>query len=108
MYCKIPCFVYIFDLYLKRTGMNTKVLLSMGTVSALLFWVGGTIAGFIHGNYNPVSDTVSELGALGTKSHLFMTVIMYLSGITGVLFAIGAVIACRKAGMNIIPAVIAV
>src|SRR5476649_784522 len=85
--------------------MNTKLLLAMGTASALIFWIGGTIAGFIHGNYNPISDTVSELGALGTKSHTFMTIIMYLSGITGILFAIGAVMACRQAGINIIPAI---
>jgi hypothetical membrane protein len=88
--------------------MNTKLLLTMGTVSALVFWIGGTIAGFIHGNYNPVSDTVSELGALWAKSHVFMTVVMYLSGITGILFSIGAFTACRQAGMNIIPAITAV
>lgn len=85
--------------------MNTRLLLAMGTVSALIFWLGGTIAGFIHGNYSPISDTVSELGALGTKSHVFMTVVMYLSGITGILFAIGAVMASRQAGINILPAI---
>jgi len=85
--------------------MNTKTLLTMGTVSAAVFWIGGTIAGFIHGNYNPVSDTVSELGALGTKSHLFMTVVMYISGLAGILFTIGAVRACRKTGINILPAI---
>lgn len=85
--------------------MNTKSLLIMGTVSALIFWIGGTIAGFIHGNYNIISDTVSELGALRTKSHVFMTVVMYLSGVTGILFAIGAVKACRQAGISIIPAI---
>jgi hypothetical protein len=85
--------------------MNTKSLLAMGTISALVFWIGGTIAGFIHGNYNIISDTVSELGALGTKSHPFMTVVMYLSGFSGILFSIGAVMACRQAGISIIPAI---
>lgn len=88
--------------------MNTKFLLAMGTASALLFWIGGTIAGFIHGNYNPVSDTVSELGALWAKSHIFMTVVMYLSGITGILFVIGAVAACRQTGVNYIPVITAI
>src|SRR6202012_5811171 len=88
--------------------MNTKFLLAMGTVSALIFWIGGTIAGFIHGNYNSVSDTVSELGALWAKSHVFMTVVMYLSGITGILFVIGAIKACRQLGINYIPVVTAV
>jgi len=88
--------------------MNTKTLLAMGTASALIFWLGGAIAGIIHGNYSFISDTVSELGALGTKSHLFMTVVMYLSGVTGILFVIGAVKACRQAGINIIPAITAV
>jgi hypothetical membrane protein len=84
--------------------MNTKFLLAMGTVSALLFWIGGTIAGFIHGNYSFISDTVSELGAYHARSHTFMTVVMYLSGITGILFSVGAVMACRQIGINIIPA----
>jgi hypothetical membrane protein len=88
--------------------MNTKSLLAMGTVSALIFWLGGTVAGFIHGNYSPISDTVSELGALGTKSHIFMTLVMYLSGITGILFSVGAVMACRQTGINILPAISAV
>lgn len=87
--------------------MNIKFLLAMGTLSALLFWIGGTVAGFIHGNYNPVSDTVSELGALWAKSHIFMTVVMYLSGITGVLFVTGAIMACRQTGINVIPVVTA-
>lgn len=87
---------------------KTKLLLSLGTTSALIFWVGGTIAGFIHGNYNPLNDTVSELGAIWAKSHLFMTVVMYLSGICGVLFSIGLVIACRQLRLNMIPAITAV
>ena len=63
---------------------------------------------FRSGNYSPISDTVSELGALGTKSHVFMTVVMYLSGIAGILFTIGAVMACRKLGLNIIPPIMAI
>ncbi len=108
MYCKIPCFVYICFGSEKFTDMNTKFLLAMGTVSALLFWIGGAIAGVIHGNYSFISDTVSELGALGTKSHVFMTIVMYLSGIAGILFVIGAVMACRRLGLNIIPAITAI
>jgi len=88
--------------------MNTKILLAMGTASALIFWIGATIAGFIHGNYSPISGTISELGALGTKSHVFMTVVMYLSGITGILFVIGAIMACRQTGINFIPIITAV
>jgi len=88
--------------------MKTKLLLTLGTASALIFWVGGTIAGFIHGSYNPLNDTVSELGALWAKSHLFMTVVMYLSGICGVLFCIGLAMACRQLGLNMIPPILAV
>ncbi|HVS93243.1 MAG TPA: DUF998 domain-containing protein [Mucilaginibacter sp.] len=88
--------------------MNLKFLLTLGTVSALIFWIGGAIAGLIHGDYNFVRDTVSELGALGTKSHYFMTVVMYLSSITGILFVISALMACRRAGISVIPAISAV
>jgi hypothetical protein len=88
--------------------MKIKLLLNLGTATALIFWVGSIIAGIIHGNYNPLDNSISELGALWTKSHLFMTIVMYLDGICGVLFIVGLILACRQLGLNIIPVVTAV
>jgi hypothetical protein len=88
--------------------MKTRLLLNLGTATALIFWVGSIVAGIIHGNYNPLDNTISELGALGTKSHLFMTVVMYLDSICGVLFIVGLIMACRQLGLNILPVVTAI
>jgi hypothetical membrane protein len=85
--------------------MATKLFLYAGTASAVVFWVGNLIAGYLHGNYSFLNDSVSELGALGTQSHDFMTVVMYLSGTLGVLFTTGAFKACRMLGINPIPAI---
>lgn len=87
--------------------MTTKQLLYTGTASAIVFWLSNIIAAYIHGNYNFLSNTVSELGALGTKSHQFMTVCMYISGIFGVIFALTLIAACVQLGINVIPALTA-
>jgi hypothetical membrane protein len=89
-------------------GMKTKFLLNLGTTLAIIFWVGSSIAGIVHGNYDPLDNTISELGKIGTKSHLFMTAVMYLDGICGVLFIVGLVMACRQFRLNIIPAIMAI
>jgi len=83
--------------------MNTKQLLHCGTITALLFWVSTLIAGYLHGNYNHLTDTISELGALGTNSKTFMAYALWLNTGIGILFAAGAYRACRELGLNIIP-----
>lgn len=84
--------------------MNTKNLLNFGTATALTFWLSTLIAGYLHGNYNHISDTISELGALGTKSHVFMTCATYLGAVFGLLFFIGVCRACLQMKLNILPA----
>jgi hypothetical protein len=83
--------------------MNTKQLLNCGTITAAIFWLSTIIGGFIHGNYNHLTDTISEVGALGTKSRTFMAYALWLGTATGILFAVGAYRACREMGLNIIP-----
>ena len=83
--------------------MNTKQLLHCGTITALIFWVSTIIAGYLHGNYNHLTDTISELGALATNSKTFMAYALWLGTATGILFAVGAYRACRELGLNIIP-----
>lgn len=84
--------------------MNTRQLLNFGTITAILFWLSTIIAGFLHGHYNHLTDTVSELGALGTRSNLFMTIALSIATVTGLFFSVGLYRACRQMRMNIIPA----
>lgn len=83
--------------------MNTKQLLNCGTATAVIFWLSTIIGGYIHGNYNHLTDTISEVGALGTRSRAFMAYALWLGTATGILFAVGAYRACRQMGLNIIP-----
>ena len=69
--------------------METKHLLFCGTLTAFVFWVGTLIAGIIHGNYSHFTNTVSELGAIGTKSQTFMMVAVTLCGLLSLLFMVG-------------------
>jgi hypothetical membrane protein len=83
--------------------MTTKQLLNCGAATVIIFWLSTIIGGFIHGNYSHLTDTISEVGALGTKSRTFMAYALWLGTATGLLFAVGAYRACREMGLNIVP-----
>ena len=83
--------------------MNTRPLLNCGIITVLIFWVSTIVAGYLHGHYNHLSDTISELGALGTNSKTFMACALWIGAVTGTLFAVGAYRACSEMGLNIIP-----
>jgi hypothetical membrane protein len=83
--------------------MDTKHLLFCGTLAALVFWLSTFIAGFIHGNYNHFTDTVSELGAIGTQSQTFMMLAITACGFLSLLFMVGMYRACIQTGANTLP-----
>ena len=83
--------------------MKTKHLLFTGSLTAIVFWLSTIIAGFIHGNYNHFSNTVSELGALGTKSQTFMMVTITGCGLLSLMFMVGLYRACKVLGANTLP-----
>jgi hypothetical protein len=83
--------------------MRTKQLLNAGTATAVIFWLSTIIAGFIHGNYNHLTGTISELGALWAKSHIFMTVATALCGISSLLFMVGLYQACKAVNISTLP-----
>ena len=63
-----------------------------------------TIAGgYIHGNYNHLHNVVSELGAIGTRSEIFMSTAELLIAIMSIFSVIGFYKACRQTGLNVIP-----
>jgi hypothetical membrane protein len=82
---------------------QTKPLLYTGIIAALLFWICTVICGYVHGNYNHLNGTISELGALGTRSQtLFSNFLLVISAL-GICFFIGLVRACKEMGISIIP-----
>jgi hypothetical membrane protein len=83
--------------------MDTKPLLYTGIIIPIIFWVSTIICGFVHGNYNHISNTISELGAIGTKSETLMETFTLLDTVLSVFFMAGLFIACSQLQLNILP-----
>ena len=69
--------------------MKTKTLLIFGIVSPLLFWFTTLVCGIILENYSHLSNMVSELGAMGTKTQFIFTAGLVLSSIFNGCFGLG-------------------
>jgi hypothetical protein len=87
----------------KRKTFGTISLLYVGIITPLLFWLMTITGGFIHGNYNHLHNVVSELGALGTRSELFMSVGEILVAVLSLYAVFGYAKACSQIGLNLIP-----
>ena len=89
--------------FVKRKSLQTKSLLYFGIISPLLFWIVTIAGGFIHSNYNHLHNVVSELGGIGTKSEMFMSLTEMFVGILSIFSVIGFYKACKQFRINTIP-----
>jgi hypothetical protein len=89
--------------YSKRNTLRTIPLLYLGIITPLLFWTVTITGGFIHGNYNHLHNVVSELGAIGTKSQVFMSSMEILIAILSTFSILGFYKACKRIGIHAIP-----
>ena len=69
--------------------VKTQTLLIFGIVSPLLFWFTTLVCGLILEDYSHLSNMVSELGAMGTRTQYVFTTGLVLSSILNVFFGIG-------------------
>ncbi len=83
--------------------MQTKRLLNIGILIPMLFWASTIISGFIHGNYNHLSNTVIQLGAIGARSELIMNLFTWLISLLSLFFMAGLWKACRQLNLNVLP-----
>lgn len=83
--------------------MDTKPLLYTGIIIPVIFWLATIICGLVHGNYSHISGTISELGAIGTKSETLMEIFTLLCTVLSVFFMAGLFIACSQLKLNILP-----
>ncbi len=90
----------------KHKLFSINQLLSLGWIVPVAFWIITIIAGFLHGDYNHLKLSVSELGTIGTGSEVFMSVATLLLGILSLFFSIGFFRASKKMGISLIPAVL--
>jgi hypothetical protein len=89
--------------YSKGKELKAIPLLYLGIASPLLFWLMTIAGGFIHGNYNHLHNVVSELGAIGTRSEIFMSTAETIVSILSIFSVIGFFKACKKTGLHAIP-----
>ncbi|WP_167667994.1 DUF998 domain-containing protein [Mucilaginibacter gossypiicola] len=83
--------------------MDTKPMLYTGIIIPVVFWLSTLVCGFVHGNYNHISNTISELGAIGTKSETLMETFTLLDTVLSVFFMAGLFIACSQLELSILP-----
>jgi hypothetical membrane protein len=83
--------------------MKTTTLLYTGIMIPSIFWFATLVCGFIHGDYNHLTGTISELGARGTRSETLMTIFIVICTLLSVFFMEGLFKACKELGLNIIP-----
>jgi len=94
----------IFSMALARTRViSTISLLWTGILSPLFFWIITIAGGFLHGDYNHLHNVVSELGAIGTRSEIFMSATEILVALLSVFSVFGFYNACRQVGLKAIP-----
>jgi hypothetical protein len=88
----------------KKRAVRARALLSFGVIAPASFWILTVAGGFIHGNYNHLTMVVSELGATGTRSELFMSLGELLVAVECLLFSAGLYRACEERSLSVIPA----
>lgn len=86
-----------------RKQTTIILLLAIGILAALGFWLCLTVAGIIHQNYNHITLTVSQLGAIGTRSEFFMAISTWLIGTAVFASATGLVRLCIQKKITPIP-----
>jgi hypothetical protein len=80
--------------------------LYLGIVIPIVFLATTLICGFIQGDYNHLTRTVSELGALGTESQVEFSAGLLICAGLSLPFILGLCRACRTIGISLVPALI--
>lgn len=85
---------------------TTLAYIRLGAGIPIVFFLTTFVCGFLLGDYNHLNRTVSELGAMGTRTRVLFSAGLLVCAILSVLFVVGLRRACRVLGINPIPALI--
>ena len=96
----------LFLLYYNRKRIDARQLLLFGYWVVILFWVMTFISGYVHGNYNHLKNTISELGAIGTKSEFFTSSSLMLLAALNIVFCMGFYKASRTRRISLLPSIL--
>ncbi len=83
--------------------MDTKKLLSLGWITAIAFILGTFILGSQLEDYNPISQTVSEIGEKGSPLYIQWQIFSIGIGCLLILFSIVVTSFSRKKNLSIVP-----
>jgi hypothetical membrane protein len=86
--------------------MKYKMLIYFGFVIPLVFWLTIIISGLMTENYSHLTNMVSELGTIGTKTQYIFTAGLVLSSVLSVFFVIGLYKTAKEYRLNIFPILI--
>lgn len=98
--------VILIFLFLTRRHLNIRLLLGAGYVAVILFWGTVFTSGSMQDSYNHLKDTISELGALGTRAEVITSASFIVIGVLSLLFSVGFYMASRSLNLPAIPAVL--
>lgn len=85
--------------------MNSKTLLPLGWIAAAIFIIGSFILGSLLQDYNPLSQTVSEIGQNGSPLSFHWQVFSTSIGLLLILFAIGVISFAKENKLSIAPGI---
>jgi len=85
--------------------MKTKNLLPLGWITATTFILGTFILGGLLEGYNPVSQTISEIGEKGSPLYTPWQIFSISIGGLLILFAVGLISFAKKKKLSILPGI---
>ncbi|MGB5461443.1 MAG: DUF998 domain-containing protein [Eudoraea sp.] len=85
--------------------MDTKKILSLGWIIALLFITGTFVLGSLLADYSFISQTVSEIGQEGSPLNSAWQIFSLLVGLLIIVFSIGIISFGRQNKWSIIPGI---
>lgn len=85
--------------------MKTQKALSLGWIVSLIFILGTFILGSLLEGYNPVSQTISEIGQKGSPLYLPWQVFSISIGVLIIFFAVALINFARNNKLSILPGI---
>ena len=86
--------------------LKNRNLIYLGFIIPLIFWSTTIICGLMTENYNHLTNMVSELGAIGTRTQYIFTIGMSIKAILSIFFILGLYRTAKELGLYTIPIII--
>jgi hypothetical membrane protein len=83
--------------------IRNRKIVYLGFFIPLIFWGTTIICGLMTENYNHLTNLVSELGAIGSKTQYLFTAGLVLSSLLSILFILGLYKIAKEIGLRTIP-----